>query len=91
MTPLWSTFTQSDMDELLHRSASEDSIFPLMAGYLRLLYNLVKSRFADGTSALTFGTLFNAPDAVHRAGREELGRLDVLGRELIEPLVRGTR
>ena len=87
VTPLWSSFTEAQMDNLLHRSGSADSIFPMMAGYLRLLYNLVESRFADGNSALTFGTLFNEPDAVHRAGREELGRLDILGRELISSLV----
>ena len=91
VTPLWSSFTAADLDDLLHRSASADSIFPMMAGYLRLLYNLVESHFPDGNSALTIGTLFNEPDAVHRAGREELHRLDVLGREIIEPLVHELR
>ncbi len=86
ITPLRSSFTEADMNDILHRSASAESIFPLMAGYLRLLYNVVESHFPDGNSALTDGVLFNDPGTVHRAGREELHRLDVIGRKLVKPL-----
>lgn len=87
VTPLWASFTESDLDDLLHRSASADTTFPFMAGYLRLLYNIVETRFAGGSAALTSGALFDDADAVHRAGREELVRLNVLGGEIVRPLV----
>ncbi|CAL9614590.1 hypothetical protein SUDANB176_05700 [Streptomyces sp. enrichment culture] len=86
---LWADdVTAEDLNDLLHRSASPDSVFPLMAGYLRLPYDIVETRFPDGNASLTFGSLWSDPDAVERVGREELSRLDVLGPAVVRPLAR---
>lgn len=85
--PQWTdALTDADLDDLLNRSTSPDTIFPVMAGYLRLLYNIVETRFADGQASLTFGSLWDEPDALLRTGREELPRLNVLGRTILRPL-----
>jgi hypothetical protein len=86
--PIWvADFDQADLTTLLHRSASAESIFPFFGGFLRLLYGIVETRFADGASALTTGDVWADPGAVKNVGRTELGRVDQAGRLLIGPLV----
>ncbi|GAA3972069.1 hypothetical protein GCM10023085_62890 [Actinomadura viridis] len=87
--PQWiDGLTGDDLYDLLNRSASPDTVFPVMAGYLRLLYNIVETRFADGQASLSFGALWDEPDALLRTGREELPRLHLLGRTVLHPLAR---
>jgi len=86
--PLWHDLNLAELNDLLHRSAAPDSVFPMMAGYLRLPYDIVESGSFDGNPALTQGSLWADPDAVLRTGREEFGRLDAVGRTVVARLGR---
>ncbi|MGK5445964.1 CHAT domain-containing protein [Streptomyces radiopugnans] len=87
ITPLWADdFTQDDIERILMRSESSDIVHPIAAGYLRLLYNIVETKFPDGNSSLTFGAIWNVPGAVTRNGREEFRRLHVFGYRVVAGL-----